>query len=160
MAKTTAKDVILLCKGWYDKEKYTSKLSALKQYYRERYCCDMEDVLREQPERFLLRTVIEQAMYEVINNYPDRLRGFINGYVIASEIRLFGIPDRELSYDEMLFYRIVSFFSSLQMRGDGLIEIDTEDYFEKDFNEKYERTTRERLQFHENKTVLKENIIR
>ena len=57
--KTTAKDVILLCKGWYDKEKYPTMLEALKQYYRKNYCDDMEEYLNES---YLLKIVLEQTM--------------------------------------------------------------------------------------------------
>lgn len=124
--KTTAKDVILLCKGWYDKEKYPTTLEALKQYYRKNYCDDMEEYLNES---FLLKIVLEQTMQEIVEKYPDRMVGFVNLYLTTP--RFFGYDNKSnQDYDCQLFYRITSFLNSLQMRGDGFIEIDTRDYFE------------------------------
>lgn len=38
-------------------------------------------------------------------------------------------------YDHQLFYRITMFLANLQMRGEGYIEIDTEEYFYDDYDE-------------------------
>lgn len=124
--KTTAKDVILLCKGWYDKEKYPTILDALKQYYRIHYSTHYEDLLCE---RFLLKIVLLQAMQEIVKDYPDRLISFVNSYAI-SEPNLFIIPDsNNRDFDYQMFYRVIYFLSNLQMYGEGLIGIDTEEYF-------------------------------
>lgn len=125
--KTTAKDVILLCKGWYDKEKYPTILEALKQYYRKNYCDDMEECLNES---FLLKIVLEHTMQEIVRKYPDRMIGFVNSYLIIPR-GIFGYDNNSnQDYDYQLFYRITNFLANLQMRGDGFIEIDTRDYFE------------------------------
>lgn len=123
--KTTAKDVILLCKGWYDKKKYPTILEALKQYYRKNYCTDMEDLLNE---RFILRVILIEVMREIASKYPDRLIEFVNGYLTYGEI-LFIPNEKNNNYDYQLFYRIVNYLSRLKMRGDGCIEIDTDEYF-------------------------------
>lgn len=124
--RTTAKDVILLCKGWYNKEQYPTILDALKQYYRKNYCNDLEDQLNES---FLLKTVLIEAMREIGTHYPDRLLYFINGFLMYGET-LHGIPDiNNTDYNYQLFYRIVNYLSKLQMRGDRLVEIDTNSYF-------------------------------
>lgn len=125
--KTTAKDVILLCKGWYDKEKYPTILEALKQYYRKNYCDDMEEYLNES---FLLKIVLEQTMQEIVTKYPDRMVGFVNLYLTTPR-GIFGYDNESnQDYDCQLFYRITCFLAKLQMCGDGFIEIDTRDYFE------------------------------
>lgn len=124
--KTLAKDVILLCKGWCSILKYDNVLEALKQYYRINYCDGMEDQLNES---FLLRVILTEVMREIAKDYPDRLLGFVNGYMTYSDRLL--IPDeRNNDYDYQLFWRIVNFLARLQMRGDGLIDIDTKEYFE------------------------------
>lgn len=154
--KTTAKDIILLCKGLYNHDLYPTILEALKQYYRDYYNTDMEEFLNE---NFLLRTVLIDVMHEISEKYPDRLRGFINGYLIYSE-KLFIIPD-ELNndYDYQIFYRIVNYLSRLKMRGDGVIEIDTSDYFIDDLQTQNDQIPSRYLSFHNNKKRLKEDII-
>lgn len=129
--KSTTKDVILLCKGWYDKEKYLTILDALKQYYRKNYSEELEDQLNE---RFILRTILIDVMREIASKYPDRLLGFVNSYLISGEMIF--LPDEENNdYDYQLFYRIVNFLSRLKIRGDGFIEINTNEYFYNDYDE-------------------------
>ena len=80
-------------------------------------------------------------MSEIANKYPDRLFGFVNGYLTYGEM-LF-IPDETNNdYDHQMFYRIVNFLARLQMRGDERMEIDTDEYFYDDYdneNNKYKR---------------------
>lgn len=130
--KTTAKDVILLCKGWYNKEKYPTVLEALKQYYRKNYCNDMEEYLNES---FLLKIVLEQTMLEIVREYPDRMFKFVNSYLIVPRGILGYDNNGNQDYNYQLFYRITHFLNNLQMRGDGYIEIDTEEYFYDDYDE-------------------------
>lgn len=133
--KTTAKDVILLCKGWYEKEKYPTILEALKQYYRKNYCTDMEDQLNE---RFILRVILIEVMREIASKYPDRILGFVNNYLTYGEM-LFMPDEKNNDYDHQLFYRITNFLARLQMRGDRLIEIDMDEYFQDDYDENNEK---------------------
>ena len=129
--KTTAKDIILLCKGWYDKEKYPTVLEALKQYYRKNYCDDMEEVLNE---RFILRVILIEVMREIASKYSDRLLAFINGYLTYGEM-LFMPDENNKDYDYQMFYRIVNFLARLKMRGEGWQEIETDEYFYEDYDE-------------------------
>lgn len=154
--KTTAKDIILLCKGWYDKEKYPTILDAIKQYYRKNYCEDMEEYLNES---FLLKTVMLQVMQEIAEKYKDRIYGFINRYLLSSELLLM-LPDTDNSdYDYVMFYRIICFCRNLKMRGDGVEEIDTSEYFVDETYNFVDSVTKENLQFHKNRKCLKEDII-
>lgn len=156
MEKTTAKDIILLCKGWYDHDLYPTILDALKQYYRKYYNMDMEESLGE---RFLFRIVLIEAMREIAEKYPDRLRGFINGYLTYGEM-IFGVPDESnKDYDYQMFYRIVNYLARLKMNGDGIVEIDTDDYFVEDLQDRHNQITREHLPFHNDMKCLKEDII-
>lgn len=131
--KTTAKDVILICKGWYDKNLYPTILDALKQYYRKEYSEVYEDNLNES---FLYKIVLTDVMREIAEKYPDRLRTFAISYITSGGM-FAGTPDENnKDYDYQLFYRIVNFLANLKMRGDGLLEIDTEEYFTEDLEHK------------------------
>lgn len=154
--KTTAKDVILLCKGWYDHDLYPTVLEALKQYYRKNYSINMEDSLNE---RFVFRIILLEAMKEIAEKYPDRLWGFINGYLAYGEM-IFGVPDESNNnYDYQMFYRIINFLSKLKMKGDGIVEIDTSEYFVDELQGQHDQITREHLPFHNNIKCLKEDIV-
>lgn len=132
--KTTAKDVILLCKGWYDNEKYPTTLDALKQYYRKNYCYGKHDMDDQLNERFILRVLLIEAMREIVLNYPDRMVGFVNGYLIYGAMMF--IPDEKNNdYDYQLYHRIRIFLTNLQMRGEGRKEIETDEYFYDDYDE-------------------------
>lgn len=126
--KTTAKDVILLCKGWYDKSKYPTTLDALKEYYRKYYSTEHEEYLNEE---FILRAILFEVMSEIGRLYPDRLPGFVNLYLRprADSMFLFDVDDKNDNYYKHMFYRITAFLASLTMSSDGRIEIDTTDYF-------------------------------
>lgn len=123
--KTTAKDVILICKGWYDKEKYPTVLDALKQYYRINYSSEYEECL---DYNWILNIVLLDTMREIAENYPDRLIGFVNNYLIYNGI-LCGMDIYNNNYAYQLFHRIVNFLGNLRLRGGGVKEIDTEEYF-------------------------------
>lgn len=156
MERTTAKDVILLCKGWYNHNLYPTVLEALKQYYRKNYCIDMEDSLGE---KFLFRVVLIEAMREIAEKYPDRLRMFVNGYIAYGEM-LFGIPDGSNNdYDYQMFYRIVNFLCRLKMKGDGIVEIDVSGYFVEELQDQHDQITREHLPFYNKRKCLKYDII-
>ena len=126
--KTTAKDVILLCKGWYDRNKYPTKLDALKEYYRKYYSTEYEEYLGE---HFLLETVMKDVMYEMVRDYPDRLPRFVSVCLDSNLLsKLYGLEE-DVDYKTATFYRIVVFLSGLQMKDpDGkIIPIDASDYF-------------------------------
>ena len=126
--KTMTKDIILLCKGWYDQEKYPTVLDALKQYYRKNYCYGKHDMDEQLNERFIFRVLLIEAMREITKEYPDRLIGFMNGYL--TDVQLLFIPDENNNdYDYQMYHRIKTFLARLPMRGDGWIEIDTSAYF-------------------------------
>lgn len=114
--KTLLKDVILICKGYYDKDKYLSVKDALVAYYMKNYSDDY-DVTDE----FLLNTLIRGAMIELCENYPDRLPMIMNEYIIKA-----GDAD---SYSSQLLSAITLAFHDLCMRGGNLVDIDTSCYF-------------------------------
>lgn len=114
--KSLLKDVILICKGYYNKDKYLSVKDALVAYYKKNYSDDY-DVTDE----FLLNTLIRSAMIELCEKYPDRLLMIMDGYIMKA-----GDAD---SYSSQLLSAIILAFHDLCMRGPNLIDIDTSIYF-------------------------------
>ena len=57
--KTTEKDILLICKGWFDHEKYTDKLEALKDYQAKNTRSNKEDITDKNVLDFRLFTVAE-----------------------------------------------------------------------------------------------------
>ena len=76
--------------------------------------------------------------------------GFVNSYLIIPRGIFAYDNNSNQDYDCQLFYRITRFLANLQTNGDGFVEIDTEEYFEKYIAD--EETG-------EIRTRLKENII-
>lgn len=133
--KTTAKDIILLCKGWYDKEKYSSILEALKAYYKKNYCSDVDENILT--EAFLLEVLLRPAMWELSINYQDRFSYFVSQYLFGKSLSVrLSLPDeKNVDYEYQLFYRITSFLTNLIMRGEAWYEIETDDYFYESYDE-------------------------
>lgn len=128
--RTTLKDVALLCKGYYDRKKYSSAYDALKQYYREYYVENIEEELLS--KNFIVKVVLQQAVQELVDEYPDRTRKLVLDLLKNDPFLIFennGTEDNSLYY-ETLFTKITCFFHCLIMRGDGFKEIDTSDYFD------------------------------
>lgn len=133
--KSTAKDIILLCKGWYDKEKYSTILDALKGYYRKYYVSEIEDEILT--ESFLLNILLNQTMWEISKFYPDRFINFTSQYMFGENlsIKLTLPEEKNKDYEYQLFYRIVAFLHNLNMHGETLENIDTREYFYEKYDE-------------------------
>lgn len=127
--KSTAKDIILLCKGWYNQELYPTLLEAFKEYYRQRYVYGSHNKDEFLNESFILRVILLEVIREIARDYPDRLSQFMSSFLVSGQI-IFGIPDNNnKDYDYQLFYRIINFLSCLRMSGDDIKTIDTSEYF-------------------------------
>ena len=123
--KSTTKDVILLCKGYYDKEKYPTLLDALKEYYRK-YCGNVLQELFD--ESFLCDTLLPEVMLGIEQHYPDRLCSL--SYVLMPTYEPILMPDADNhNYAYQLFWRIAEFLNTVPLRGDNLTEIDVSAYF-------------------------------
>ena len=77
--------VVLICKRYYDKEKYPSVLEALKAYYKQYYSSNYANVLAKNPEKFLLNTVLTNTMYGIMKYYTDRMDNVLNIYVMSRD---------------------------------------------------------------------------
>lgn len=117
--KNQTADIILLCKGWYDKEKYPTIVDALKQYYHIHYSEDYEDI----DERFLLHCLIKPTVQDIANKYPSILDSFLKVSLFGEGVFLPDDSNRDIDYN--LFYRIVQNLTHTMILG----KIDLSDYF-------------------------------
>lgn len=63
--KTLEKDILLICKGWYNNEKYTDILDAFNGYYHREYGC--EEIIMDKSfalNLFLKPTVTEMNRFD------------------------------------------------------------------------------------------------
>lgn len=118
--KTQGKDIMLLCKGWYDEEKYTTLKDALTAYYHKNY--GNEDLTPDYG--FINEVLLKPVMvYEFADINPYMLMN----YIFSNDL-LIRMKDKEGSFDEGLYNRITTFLSNLTTKNN----IDTSAYWKKD----------------------------
>ena len=66
MDKKTMIEIMLLCKGWYDHQKYNSVLHALSAYYHKYYGC--QDIVVD--EGFALSLFLKPLVVEAVKRKP------------------------------------------------------------------------------------------
>ena len=99
----------------------------------------MDDDLNE---KFIFRVILLETMKNIVKTYPDRMHCFINGFLGYVDL-FFGVDENNNDYDYQMYHRIIRFLDRLPMHGEGWIEIETSDYFEKYVDE--EGNNRRRL---------------
>lgn len=136
--RNEALDVIMICKGCYNKDKYENVETALIEYYKKQYLMDMDN--KDVSKNLLNITIMSKTVHWLMENAPDRMRGFVN--TIFTMESYYDIPQMlpytkeydnavsKMDFDELLFYKLVHFFKNLKMNGD-CIAIDTSDYYTK-----------------------------
>lgn len=136
--KTHGKDIMLLCKGWYDKDKYKTLKDALVAYYNKNYRYP-EDYVEDLDYHYINTVLLKQAIQELLT---ERFNYMFIGYLFDTDGFMSWKFDRfvikDLSYDEELFYRLCMFIDNLLLidkndKGD-VINIDTSAYYKKDEN--------------------------
>ena len=132
--RNEALDVIMICKGCYNKNKYEHVEDALASYYKERYLIDDVFICKE----LLNKVIINKTVHWLMENAPDRMNGLMNA--IFTMEPYFDIPNvvpyskeyddkiTSMDFDELLFYKMIKFFKNLKMNGD-CITIDASDYY-------------------------------
>lgn len=128
--KTHGKDIMLLCKGWYDKEKYKTTKDALIEYYHKHY--GNEDITPDYG--FINFVLLKPAIDELLT---ERFRGLFIHCLFDTDIFTPWKYDRmnikEFSYEEELYYRLNNFIHSLRsLEDDDTVLIDTSDYWLKE----------------------------
>lgn len=125
--KTLGKDIMLLCKGWYNKEKYKTTKDALITYYHKEYGC--EDI--DPDFNFINVVLLQPAISEFLNdNTKDQFISYIFTDSIIDVCELWDkYNKKKLSYDEELYYRLTHFIRRLKTRYYDEVLIDTDQYF-------------------------------
>ena len=76
MIDNTLIDIMLICKGWYNKELYKDKLSAMQAYY-DKYCTYRESQV-ELTKDFALHLFLEPLVSEAIKRTPNLIYYIFN----------------------------------------------------------------------------------
>lgn len=69
-------DIMLICKGWYNKELYTDKLSAMQAYYNKYYTYGESQV--KLTKDFILHLFLEPLVSEAIKKDPNLIYYIFN----------------------------------------------------------------------------------
>lgn len=76
MTDNTLIDIMLICKGWYNKELYKDKLSAMQAYYDKYYTYGESQV--ELTKDFVLHLFLEPLVSEAIKRTPNLIYYIFN----------------------------------------------------------------------------------
>ena len=76
MKDNTLIDIMLICKGWYNKELYKDKLSAMQAYYDKYYTYGESQV--ELTKDFALHLFLEPLVSEAIKRSPNLIYYIFN----------------------------------------------------------------------------------
>ena len=76
MTDNTLIDIMLICKGWYNKELYKDKLSAMQAYYDKYYTYGESQV--ELTKDFALHLFLEPLVSEAIQRSPNLIYYIFN----------------------------------------------------------------------------------
>ena len=123
--KTHGKDIMLLCKGWYNKERYKTTKDALIVYYHKHY--GNEDI--NPTYGFINEVLLKNTIQELL---CDRYKNSFVDYLFKPYV--FGTFNKKgLTYEEELYYRITEFISDLRVKeDDNTVIINTNDYWLKE----------------------------
>ena len=76
MTDNTLIDIMLICKGWYNKELHTDKLSAMQAYYDKYYTYGESQV--ELTKDFVLHLFLQPLVSEAIKKDPNLIYYIFN----------------------------------------------------------------------------------
>lgn len=79
--KTTEKDILMICKGHYNKEKYKTIEEALDAYYRREYLVPKEDLPRLS-HRMMINLWFEQCIKAFL--IPEKINEFCH-FILTTE---------------------------------------------------------------------------
>lgn len=128
--KTHGKDIMLICKGWYDRVKYETTKDALVSYYNKNYRYP-EDKVETLEYRFINTVLLKPAIQELLT---ERFTYMFVNYLFDTDAfsiwKFDGMKMKELSYDEELYYRLIGFLNNLIcVDHDATINVDTSNYW-------------------------------
>lgn len=131
--KTTEKDILMICKGYYDKEQHESLEEALDAYYRREYDV-LKDELPELSYEFMFSLWCKPCIREFL--IPEKIGEFYHNMIAEEsfpEKNYLGVncfnkePAKE--FYEVMFHRFVKWVNCMRIRDkDGNWIIDLSDY--------------------------------
>lgn len=124
MSEKLYKDVIMIIKGWYNKEKYNCSFAALNAYYHKHYT-SVSDLTYD--------TVIENFLIPTMNLVFENKYESCEVYFKLITDRLYRTRKENTSYLAVLFDGMVNFLFSLAIR--DIDEITKEPYWIIDMSE-------------------------
>ena len=127
MKDKTLTDILVICKGWYDKKLYNNPLEAMNAYYHKHYGC--EDIVMDKAfaEYLFLRPLALKA----IETKPTLAR-----YIFEPQFSGF---DNKEPFAEIMYDRLMGL---IQMIEHGMFDLsEYEDMFEKARTCNYEDET-------------------
>lgn len=96
MDEKLMKEVMLICKGWYNKDKYANELEALNAYYHLHYCKDVE-----MDKELALSLFLQPLVVEVVKRKPSLISYLFD--------RSFGVfTENTAPFVEVLYKRIIT----------------------------------------------------
>lgn len=90
----TMKEIMLICKGWYNEDKYTSVLEALNAYYHKNYCNDVMD------KELALSLFLQPLATEAIKRKPELV-----SYLFKNS---FGVTENAEPFVDVLYKRMLT----------------------------------------------------
>lgn len=127
--KNTENDILMICKGHYDK-KYKTLEEALDAYYRKYYCISKEHI-PFLTHRFMLQLWFNRCVEVFLT--PDRIRSFWHNVIVeeAYQEKRWLNEDGCTEFYEVLYHRIVKWLILLPTKDkEGNWLIDVSDYTE------------------------------
>ena len=95
MKDKTLTDILLICKGWYNKQLYKNELEALNAYYHKYYGC--EDITMD--KGFAISLFLKPVVLKAIEIKPR-----LAIYIFESISNVF---DEKTSYEEVMYKRLM-----------------------------------------------------
>jgi len=126
--RTTEKDILMICKGRYNKEKHENLEAALDAYYRKHYEIPKEE-LPVLSHEFMMRLWFNRCVETFLQ--ADTIRSFWYYVIVekAYEEKRYLNQDGCTEFYEVLYHRIVTWLQLLDVRDEnGNWKIDLSDY--------------------------------
>lgn len=103
----TEHDVLMICKGHYNSEKYKNEKEALEEYYYRNYSYPGHK--KELSYEFLVQLFLKPCLLKVLEE-NGRIRSFLLNGLFDRSYHEFFVKYRNMSFYEVLYYRIVKWF--------------------------------------------------
>lgn len=102
MDDKTLKDILVICKGWYNKEKYPNALKAMNAYYHKYYGC--EDI--EMDKAFAIHLFLTPLVLKAIKIEPTLAR-----YIFEPS---YSIVNNNENYVDIMYSRMLALIQMIE----------------------------------------------